>query len=299
MELFLSITTAALLKLSPLLFCSLAVALAFRGGVWNIGVEGQFLVGALAATTIGVQSWNLSAWLWVPAALLAGAFAGAAWGWIAGILRTARKIPEVISTLLLNFMAVELVSFCVHGPLQESAKTYPMSDPVALNAELPVIGAEGVFHLGLVIALVLALFCFVFLFFTSGGFKVRALGQNEKALSVAGFSVNKIRLFLFMGSAALAGLGGAVEVLGVSHRLFERLSPGYGFAAIAIALLGKLHPLWILLSSLFFAFLYAGAAMLERVANVPSVVLYMGQAVVIFVVVLIGLKKQKSAAYGY
>lgn len=298
MDIFYSITTAALLKLSPLLFCSLAVAIAFRGGLWNIGAEGQFLVGALAATAVGIQSWTLSAAIWLPLALFAAMIAGAFWGVIAGALRTSRQIPEVISTILLNFIAIELVSFFVNGPLQESAKTYPMSDPVNPKIELPVIGSEEVLHLGLFLALIFALLCYVFLFFTSDGFKVRVLGHNEKALANAGFSVNKIRLFIFIGSGALAGLGGGIELLGVSHRMFERFSPGYGFAAIAIALLGRLHPLWIIVSSLFFAFLYAGAGALERLTHVPSVILYIGQALVIFTVLYIGVKKNK-VQYGY
>jgi len=294
MEIFQSLITSTLIKLTPILFCSLGVALAFRGGLWNIGAEGQFLLGAIAATWIGVFHWNLSPWLWIPLAFFAGTVAGALWGFIPGLLRVRRHVPEVISTILLNFVAIELVAFLVHGPLQEKAKAYPMSDSIQAATRLPTFDAEGVLHIGLFLALIAAILCFAFLFKTADGYKIRAMGHNEKAVSVAGFSLSKLRVVLFMISGGLAALGGAIEVLGVSHRLYERFSPGYGFAAIAVALLGKLHPLWIILSSLFFAFLYAGAGTLERVAKIPSVVVYVAQALVIFTVLLVGLKKTRK-----
>lgn len=294
MDILHSLIVVTLLKFSPLLFTGLAVALAFRGGLWNIGAEGQFLAGAVAATWIGVQPWNLPPLLWVPFALVAGALAGALWGFIPGLLRVTRHVPEVISTILLNFVAYELVSYLVHGPLQEKARTYPMSDVVHPSAQLLSLNDGNQLHMGLFFALIAAVGCFFLLFRTAPGYCVRAVGHNEKATRVAGFSVGKIRLLLFAGSGALAALGGAVEVLGVSHRLFERFSPGYGFAAIAVALLARLHPLWICLSALFFAALYAGAGTLERVAKIPSVAVYLVQALVIFAVLVMSLRRRNA-----
>lgn len=292
MDILFSLLTATLLKWSPLLCCSLAVALAFRGGLWNIGAEGQFLMGAAAATWVGVLPLGLSGFLWVPLCLLAGVLAGAVWGFLPGVLRVGRNVPEVITTILLNFVALEGIGFLVHGPLQEKAKTYPMSDRVDPAVMLPVFGADKVLHFGLLIALITAVICYFFLMRTSVGYKVRAMGHNEKAVSAAGFSLGKLRTGLFVFSGGMAALGGAIEVLGVSHRLFERFSPGYGFAAIAVALLGKLHPLWIILSSFLFALMYAGAGTLERVFKVPSVTVYLAQAVVIFAAVLWGVRKK-------
>ncbi len=298
MEIFYSLCLGALVKLSPLLFCSLAVTLAFRGGLWNIGAEGQLIVGAIAATVLATQPWSLSGWLWTPLVLTGAVCAGAFWGGIAGFLKVTRNVPEVITTILLNFIAIELLSYCVHGPLQESAQTYPMSDTIHMNLELPVLGQDEVIHIGIVLALLFSFATYLFMFHTANGFKVRAMGQNDRAVDVAGFSLKKIRFFLFMASGAFAGFGGAIELLGVSHRLFERFSPGYGFAAIAIALLGRLHPLWIIVSSLLFAFVYAGAGILERVAGIPSTTLYIAQAVVIFIVLIIGIKKNR-VSYGH
>lgn len=294
MEIMQSLFITTLLKFSPLLFTGLAVALAFRGGLWNIGAEGQFLAGAVAATWIGVQSWSLPPLLWVPLALAVGALAGALWGLIPGLLRVTRQVPEVISTILLNFVAYEMVSYLVHGPLQEKARSYPMSDVVNPAAQLLSLNHNNQLHIGLLLALLAAAACHFFLFRTTPGYCVRAVGHNEKATRVAGFSVGKIRLLLFVGSGALAALGGAVELLGVSHRLFERFSPGYGFAAIAVALLARLHPLWICLSALFFAALYAGAGTLERVAKIPSVAVYLVQALVIFAVLVMSLRRRNA-----
>lgn len=297
MEVFYSLCITALLKLSPLLFCSLAVAVAFKAGLWNIGAEGQFLMGALAAAAVGVQAWELSPFIWIPLILISSMAAAALWGGIAGLFRVSRNVPEVITTILLNFIALELISFSVHGPLQESARTYPISDEIHANTQLPVFGKDLVLHPGILFSLITAVVIYILIFYTRFGFKLRALGSNEKALHSAGISVKKLQLLTLMISGGLAGIGGGIEIVGVSHRLFEKFSPGYGFAAIAIALLGRLHPLWIILSSLFFAFLYSGASALERVAQIPSVTLYIVQALILFGVLFIGLKK--NGQYGY
>lgn len=298
MELFQGVFAAALIKFSPLLFCSLAVALSFRAGLWNIGAEGQFLVGAIGATFIGTQIPQAVSSVWIIPTLLAATCAGALWGFVAAFLRVTRHVPEVITTLLLNFIAIELVSYLVHGPFQESAKSYPISDTIQSNLMLPLFGEDQILHAGIILAVAAALAVYLFIVRTTHGYQLRALGQNETAVIVAGFSVKKIELLTFLGSGALAGLGGGIEILGVTHRLFERISPGYGFAAIAIALLGRLHPLWIIASSFFFALLYAGSSVLERLYQIPSVTLYGAQAVVIFLVLAAGVKNG-TVKYGY
>jgi simple sugar transport system permease protein len=260
---------ATLQKTGPLLLTGLAVALCFRAGVWNIGAEGQLYTGALCATWIATRVLpDAPAVLLVPAVALAGAAAGALWGSIAGVLRAWRGVSEVISTILLNFIAIQLVSLAVHGPLQESASTYPQSDLFPLAARLPAMSRV---HLGIPIAPALAVACAFLLFRTAPGFRMRAVGLSAVASRFAGIRPERqIVLALCLGGG-LAGLAGAFEVAGVTGRLFERLSPGYGYTAIAVALLARLHPIAVIPSALLFGMLEAGGGAMQREAGIPSV----------------------------
>jgi simple sugar transport system permease protein len=276
-----------LLRATPLILIGLAVSFAFRSGALNIGAEGQFYAGAIAATWTGVHAAGLPAPVAVCAVLLAGCIAGSAWGAVPAWLRLRFGVLEVISTLLLNFVAESLVSWMVTGPMQEARHAYPQSDPIAAGAHLPLL--TGRLHLGFLLALVLAGLLWLFFARTRLGFEFRAAGAGPRAAeTVARIPVTRRLAQALLVSGAIAGVAGAVEVSGVSFALFQNLSPGYGFTGIAVALLARLDPRGVVASGILFAALEAGAAGMQRDAGVPSVVVYVVEAVVIIAVLLAG-----------
>jgi len=271
--------TATLLKTTPLLLTGLAVALSFRCGVWNIGAEGQLLAGALGATLVATRLLVLApAPLLIPMLLLGGALAGAIVGALAGLLRATRGVNEVISTILLNFVAIQLVALAVHGPLQEAAGAYPQSDLFPAAARLP---AWGRLHGGVALAVSLVFATQWLLFRTPTGFRLRAVGLSARAARFAGISSTREALLAITLAGAIAGLAGALEVAGVTGRLYEGLSPGTGYTAIAVALLARTHPLAVLPAALFFGILEAGGGAMQRQAGVPSVVTQLVQGLVV------------------
>ncbi len=289
-----ALTSATLVRAVPLIVVGFGIALAFRAGVFNIGAEGQFYAGAMAATWVGssVGGWPPPAA--IAAVLVAGAVAGAVWVLPAVVLKIRFGVLEVISTLLLTFVAEALVSWMVQGPLQEARGVYPQSDPIAVAARLPAIPGSRL-HLGLLLALGLAVLLWVGFGRTLWGFRLRAVGEAPRAAAVAGrVPVKRVVGAALVWSGALAGLAGAVEVGGVTYALYQNLSPGYGFAGIAVALLARLHPLGVVAAGLLFGALEAGASGMQREAGVPAVAVYIVQAVIIVTVVL-GLSRARLA----
>jgi simple sugar transport system permease protein len=273
-------------KMTPLLLTGLGIAIAFRARLWNIGGEGQFLVGALAASAIGAYGLKgLPAAVLIPLLLLGGALAGAFWAGLAGMMRVRRGVPEVISTIMLNFIAAQLVSYLVgsHGPMQEASRAQPASEALPPNAMLPVIWPGTSLHAGILIALLCAAVAAVFLSGTRGGFALRVVGANPDAARTAGIDVERTQMATMLISGALCGLAGAVELSGLIGTVYENYAPGYGFTAIAVALLGRLSPSGIIASALFFGALAAGSGEMERSAGVSSVLVYVIQATALLV----------------
>ena len=274
-----------LVKACPLLLTGLAVAVAFQAGVWNIGAEGQLLIGALAMAALGARLGGVPAWVGVPLTLASAAVAGAVWAGIAAVLRLRRAVSEVISTIMLNFIALFLVSYLVQGPLMEAGGRYPQTDAVVETLWMPRFVPPHRVHAGLLIALVLAVGVGVLLYRTRLGFEMRAAGMNAAAARLAGIPVeHRIHLALLL-SGALAALAGAVEVSAVTRRLYERFSPGWGFTGIAVGLLGRLSPVGVVVAALFFGALDAGSGAMQRVAGVSSVLVSVIQGTVIFCLV--------------
>lgn len=273
-----------LVRSIPLLFTGLAVAVAFRGGVWNIGAEGQLLMGATAVTALGRVGEAWPGWALVPLLLAAAIAAGAAWGGIAAFLKVSRNVPEVIATIMLNFLALNLVSALIHGPLIEKARSYPQSEPLPAAATLPRLLPPARIHAGLFIAIAVAVVVGMWLFRTVHGYRVRVVGQNPRAAEAAGFDPKRLVWHVFLLGGGIAGLGGAVEMMGVNHILTDSFSPGWGYTAIAVALLGGLRPGGVMLAALLFGALDAGAGAMEAQANVSHVVAQVVQGVVIFIV---------------
>ena len=281
-----ALTSATLVRAVPLILIGLGLALAFRGGAFNIGAEGQFYAGAIAATWIGLSVGHLPSPLAVAAVLSGAVLAGALWVAIPVLLRVRYGVLEVISTLLLNFVAEALTSLLVQGPLQESQHIYPQSDPIAESARLPLLAGTRL-HAGFALALAGALLLHWVFSRTLWGFRLRAVGLGPRAAEIAGRIDSRwITALALALSGAIAGLAGGVEVSGVSYALFQNLSPGYGFTGIAVALLGRLHPFGVVLAGLLFGALEAGAGAMQREADVPAVAVYLVEAVVIIVVLL-------------
>jgi general nucleoside transport system permease protein len=279
-------TSATLVRSVPLIIIGLGVALAFRGGAFNIGAEGQFYAGAIAATWIGLHVGRLPAPVAITTVLLAAGLAGAGWVALPVVLKRRFGVLEVISTLLLNFVAESLVSLMVQGPLQESQHIYPQSDPIADAARLPLLPGTRL-HAGFVLGLAGAGALFVLFNYTWWGFRLRAVGAGPRAAEISGrIDAGGMTAAALLLSGTIAGIAGGVEVSGVSYALYQNLSPGYGFTAIAVALLARLDPRGVVAAGVLFGALEAGAGAMQRDAGVPAVAVYVVEAVVIVVVLL-------------
>jgi ABC-type uncharacterized transport system permease subunit len=266
-----ALTSATLVRAIPLILTGLAIAVAFRAGVFNIGAEGQLLAGAAVAAAIGVKGSGLLGVSTLPAELAAGALAGAAWAGIAAWLRSRFRVLEVISTIMLNFVALHAVGYLVRGPLQEPLRIYPQTDVLPDVARLSKLVAGTRLHWGLVAAVAIAVVLWWVMRSTATGFRLHASGVNPRAAWSAGLiDVGRVTTGAFLASGALAGLAGAVEVTGVTFALYENVSPGYGYTAIAVALLARLDPLAVVGTGLFFGALEAGATAMQRDAGVPA-----------------------------
>jgi len=274
--------SGTLVRATPLVLTGLSVAIAFRAGVFNIGAEGQFLAGAAAATAVALSLGHADRLVALTLPLAAGCAAGAIWAGIAAVLRARFNVLEVISTLLLNFVAAFAISYLVRGPLQEPTHVYPQTATIPVAAQLPRLGAATRLHLGSLIALSCALLAWWIMRATAAGFRVRAVGANPNAAAIAGrINVQRVTMRAFLVSGALAGLAGAIEVAGVTFALYENISPGYGYTAIAVALLARLDPAGVIVTGVLFGALDAGAAAMQRDANVPSVVVMVVEATII------------------
>jgi simple sugar transport system permease protein len=269
---------------TPLIFTGLAVAFAFRAKLFNIGAEGQFLMGALAATWVGT-SLALPSIIHIPLILLAGIIVGGLWGGIAGLLKATRGVHEVISTIMLNFIAILFIGYMVTGPMKEvSALDIPQTAKMAETAQLARIMPPSRLSVGIILALLAAAFIWWLLWKTTIGYEVRAVGLNFFAAEFGGIKPNYNMLLAMLISGGLAGLGGAVIISGLFLRFQHGFEPGYGFTAIAVALVGGNNPPGVVLAALLFATLSQGALGMQNVAGVPQDIVLIIQALVIFFV---------------
>jgi ABC-type uncharacterized transport system permease subunit len=281
-----ALTSATLVRAVPLILAGLAVALAFRAGVFNIGAEGQLLAGAAVSGVIGIELSGVLGVLVLPTELAAGAIAGASWAGVAAWLRSRFRVLEVISTIMLNFVALHTIGYLVRGPLQEPLRIYPQSDALPDVARMPKLIDGTRLHWGLVAAIGAAVLLWWVLRHTAAGFRLRASGANPHAARIAGLiDVSRVTATAFLVSGALAGLAGAVELTGVTFALYENISPGYGYTAIAVALLARLNPLAVIATGFFFGALEAGAAAMQRDAGVPAALVSVVEAGIVLAVI--------------
>jgi simple sugar transport system permease protein len=248
----------------PLLLCGLAVAVAFRAQAWNIGVEGQYLFGAIAAVMIGISGIRLPGVLLISAMLGASFLAGALYALIPVLLENRRHVPLVLSTILLNFVAISFVSYLTQGPLRGGDPSAAQSDPIAPQAYIGKLVAGTGLHWGFVIALAAAAVLTLVLARSTFGFAVRMVGLNPTAADWVGTDARRVRRQVMALSGGLGGLAGGIQIAGVHHLLNIQASEGFGYVGIAVALLGRLHPLGVAAAALAIAMLDVGALYLER-----------------------------------
>ena len=270
---------------TPYIFAGLAVALGFRGGLFNIGVEGQLFVGGLAAAFVGYSISGLPWILHLPLAMLAGIAAGAIWGAIPGFLKARTGAHEVINTIMMNYIAFRLTDFMLQGGPMTRPDGLPITPEIKPSAYLPALLPRPVrLHAGFFVALAMAALVYWFLWKTTRGFEIRMVGANPRAARYAGVRITRTVVLTMALSGALAGLAGANQVLGLDHKMVRAFSAGYGFDSIALALLGNSHPVGVVFSSLLFGFLRGGAARMQSVASVPVEIIRIVQGMVIIFV---------------
>ena len=282
--------TEILVRAVPLTLVALGIAISFRSGILNIGAEGQIMIGVLAASAVALGLPKLPGIVLVPLCLAAGAAAGALWAGIAGVLRARLEVNEILSTVMLNYIAAQIYTFLLRGPMIDpnelmTGSGTPQSMRLVRSAWLARLVPGTRLHAGLVLALVLAVLVWLLLWRTTLGYRMRAAGAGRKAARYAGIHVERSLVVAMLFAGGFAGLAGAVEVLGVHHRAIEGISSGYGFAGIVVALFGALHPAGIVPAAAFFGLLLVGADMTQRSAGVPANMILVLQGVIILGIV--------------
>ena len=269
---------------TPYIFAGLGVAISFQAGMVNIGAEGQLFVGGLASVFVAYSIKGLPIYIHLPLAFFAGFVAGAIWGFIPGYLKAKTGAHEVINTIMMNYIAFRLTDYLLSGPMAKSA-SLPISPDVPITAQIPTfLPAPFRAHWGLVVGLLFAWLIYTLLYKTTFGLEIRMTGMNTRASKYAGISTTLIATVAMALSGGIAGLAGTNTVLGVDHRMVRSFSSGYGFDAIALALLGNNNPWGVVLASLLFGFLRGGAARMQSVAGTPVELIRILQGIVIIFV---------------
>ncbi len=283
-----------LVKATPLLLVGLGICIAFRANVINIGGEGQMIIGGILATQVGLTFTDLPGWLVIILAMFAGFLGGAIWGGIPGFLKAYFRVNEILSTVMMNAIAVQLMNFLLRGPMidpaqAEKASKIPQTARLLEAFRLPRLAPTRL-HIGFIIALVLAIIVYVLLWRTTLGYRIRAVGQNPHASRYGGIRVRRRIVTALLLSGAFAGLAGAIQVYGVNYRMItDGSASGFtgaaGFNGIVAALFGQLHPIGTIPASIFFGALLVGANKMQRVVQIPSALITaLNGLVVIFVV---------------
>jgi general nucleoside transport system permease protein len=273
--------TESLSAASPYILTGLAVAVGFRGGLFNIGAEGQFFMGALGSAFVGYSLKGLSPAIHLPLALLGGIVAGGAWAFLPGFLKAKTGAHEVVTTIMMNWIAFRLSDWLLNGPMKATGYR-PLTPVIEESAMLPRFFPDPLrFNWGFFLAIGIAFFIWWLLFKTTMGYEIRSVGANPSAAKYAGMNISNNIILIMVISGALAGLGGAVQVLGTDHWVGQGFSAGFGFDAIALALIGNSHPLGVVLAGLLFGILRGGATSMQSLAGIPVDIISVIQGLVI------------------
>lgn len=265
-----------LVKSTPLLLTGAAVTFAFVGGYWNIGAEGQLYAGATAATAIGIQMEGISPWIALPLMIIGGFLAGMLWALVPALMKVKLAIDEVVTTLLLNSVAIFVVSALLNGPWRNPISQWPQSPEIAPSAIFPKLIPRSRLHLGFILAVVIIVILWFVLTRTAFGLRMRAVGLGSEAARFAGINVPQTMLISALVSGGIAGLAGVSEVAGIHYHLIDAISPGYGYTGIIIATLGTLNAWGVALAALFIGLIDTGSQTVSRALGVPA---YLGDVI--------------------
>jgi len=270
-------------KATPIIFTALAFLFAYKSGLFNIGAEGQLIVGGFAAALVGISFPDLPSVIHVPFALLAATLVGGLWGLIPAVLKVWLGAHEVITTMMLSYVASHFTSYLVTYPFKAPGWV-PQTLPISSSAELPRLLPSLQVSVSLFLSFLLIVITWYIFQKTSFGYEIRAIGLNSSTAENAGINVKRGMIFALVISGAMAGLGGAGEILGVHRRFIDGFSPGYGWDGLAVALVGGLHPVGVLFAAILFGALRSGGIVMTRVVGVPLDIIFLLQALVILFV---------------
>lgn len=277
--------TETFVRATPILLVSLGLAISFKCKVWNIGAEGQLYMGAIIGTLAALSMGESPLTLLI--SILFATLGGAAWASIPAFMKSKLGINEVITTFLMNYVAINLIQWLLAFPLKSPETLFPESARIPSSAIFPIIIAHTRFHLGILISFLIILPLIYFLIMkTTFGFKIKAVGENPEAAKYSGINVNRIIFMALVTSGALAGIAGFFEVSGVQYRMRPTISPGYGYTGIVIALLGQNNPIGIAFASIFIAAIMNGSSTMSRVLNQPQGIVDFIQGVLIIMILV-------------
>lgn len=288
-------TLDTLARSTPLIFMGLAASFAFRGGVFNIGLEGQMFLGALASALVGIYFGNLPSIILIPLSIFSAGLAGLIWSFIPGVLNIKYKVNIIISSIMMNEIAVLLTTYLVSYPFKGElpiAATHTISD----NAKLYRFTRTSELNTGFILAILISIILYLLIFKTKYGYEIRAIGLNQTFAKYIGINAKRKTLFIIFVSSFIAGIAGAEQVLGVSHRFISEFSPGYGFNGITVALLGSLHPIGTVIGGIFFGALTSGSIHMEVMTDISRELISSLQAIMILLLAadtLIKFRKRK------
>jgi simple sugar transport system permease protein len=285
-------------RTAPLLIGGLAIAFGFKAGLLNVGVEGQIYAGGAAAAAVGITPLPVPGWLHVTLAIVAGFIGGALWGVIPALLKAYRGVSEIVITLMLNYVGIQFASLLVHEPSPLALKDsfFPQSPNILPAARLPILIKGTSLHAGLIIGLILAILIYLALRYTPFGFRTKMTGQNPEAARYAGINVKKQIIIVMLISAGLGGLVGTGEVLGLKWALYDYFAVGLGYDSIAVALMANTNPLGVILSSVFFGALRAGAGKMQVAVGIETPIAQVIQAIAVLFVIAIGFGERVRIA---
>lgn len=294
-----------LVKMTPLLFTAISFSVAYRCGVFNVGATGQLIIGAIFGSLVGTQFADLAPIIHIPLMLIMGFIGGALYGWIAGFLKERFGANELIVTTMMNYIAVQILAYCVAGPLKDpatAATSTPQSALMVDSVQLPVLVDGTRLHAGLLIALAFLVLFYIFMWRTSRGYQMRVVGLSPQAGRYAGINVKSNQMLAMILAGGLAGIGGCVELMSIQSRLIQNFGGTLGFDGIAVALLGGCSPVGMLFSGVLFGALSSGASKMQMLAQVPDAMVEITQSLIILFVVgrelfkFYGRKKAKKLA---
>ncbi|MGV6398071.1 ABC transporter permease [Pseudomonas caspiana] len=272
-----------MVKALPILLCALGLAVAYQARIWNIGAEGQLLIGALAGSAVAVNIIDMESRWALVLILLVGTLGGAAWAGLTAWLRTHFNANEILTSIMLNYIALNLLLFFVHGSLKDPAgMNFPESAMFGDASRLPLLSEDGRVHAGVYFALLALVAVWVLLQRSFVGFQIKVLGLDKRAAGFVGFREKRLVWLALLISGGLAGLAGVCEVTGPIGQLVPQVSPGYGYAAITVAFLGRLNPIGILFASLLMALLYLGGESAQMTLNLPQAITQLFQGMMLF-----------------